>query len=166
MIFTSGLGDSSKPGTCHTCIVGVWRAVGLSEGTSLGHMETRLCIISQIWYGGSWGRMRNTHKIWGRSKVVCGVIGSFKKNAKAVRLPLIFQLKWASMWLSNWAEIWCVNVSRLEKHAQKISRDLHEWFGRCFKTRGVSCAYCGRLARCVTIRGDLFGTQGDWLVRF
>ena len=66
MICMSGLGDASKPGTCHACIVGVLRDVALSEGTSLGHRETRSCVISQIWYGGSWGRMRNAHEIWGR----------------------------------------------------------------------------------------------------
>ena len=110
--------------------------------------------------------MRNAHKIWSRSKVVWGVMGRFEKNAKAVRLPMIFQLKCLSMWLSDWAEIFFENVSRLEEHAHKILRDLHERFGRCFRTGGVSCTYCGHLARCGTVEGDFSGTHGDWLVRF
>ena len=68
-------------------IVGVWRAVALSEGTYLRHKDAGSCIFSEIWYGGSWGRMRNAHKIWGRSEVFWGVIGGFEENAKDWRLP-------------------------------------------------------------------------------
>ena len=50
-------------GACHERIVGVWRVVTLLEGTSLGHRETGLRVFSEIWYGGSWGRMRDAHKI-------------------------------------------------------------------------------------------------------
>ena len=78
-ICTSGLGDASEPGVCRARIVGVWRAVALSEGTSLRHRETGSCISSEIWYGGRWGRMRNAHKIWGRSEVFWGVIKGFAK---------------------------------------------------------------------------------------
>ena len=65
----------------------VWHDVALSEGNSLGHKETGLCVFSKIWYGGSWGLMRNANKIWGRSEVFWGVIGGFEKNAKDWRLP-------------------------------------------------------------------------------
>ena len=62
-ICTSGLGDASESGVCRACIVGVWRTVALSKGTPLGHRETGSCVFSEIWYGGSWGRMRDVHKI-------------------------------------------------------------------------------------------------------
>ena len=68
------------------------------------------------------------------------MIGHFEKNAKDWSLPDIFQLKWLSMWLYDWAEILCGNVSRLEEHAHKILRDLYERFARYFKTEGVSLA--------------------------
>ena len=95
-----------------------------------------------------------------------------------------FILEWLSMWCSNWAEIFCENISRVEEHPLKISRDLHARFGRCFWTGGGTWA---RLARFVgiwhqrrgllwatgwlarvfgTFEADLFGTQGDWLVHF
>ena len=59
MICTSGLGDASEPGTRRARIVGVWRAVALLEGTYLGHRETGSCVFSKIWYGESWGQMKN-----------------------------------------------------------------------------------------------------------
>ena len=145
-ICTSSLGDALELRARCARTMGVWRAVALSEGTSLGHREIGSCVFSKIWYGRSWGRMRNTHKSWSRSKVVWRVIGRFEKNVKAVSLPMIFQLKWLLMWLSDWAEIWFENISRLEEHAHKISHDLHERFGRCFRPGGVSCTYCGHLA--------------------
>ena len=107
-------------------IMGVWHDVALSEGNSLGHKETGLCVFSKIWYGGSWGPMRNAHKIWGRSKVFLGVIGGFEKMQRIGGYRQNFQLEWPSVWLSDWAEIWCRKVSKLEEHAHNISRDLHE----------------------------------------
>ena len=53
VICTSRLGDASEPGACRARIVGVWRAMALLEGTSLGHRETGLCIFSKIWCGES-----------------------------------------------------------------------------------------------------------------
>ena len=44
------------------------------------------------------------------------------------------------MWCSDWAEILSGNVSCLEEHPLKGSYDLHAWFGRCFRTSGVSWA--------------------------
>ena len=67
-ICTSGLGDASESGVCRARFVGVWRAVALSEVTSLRHRETGSYVFSEIWYGGSWGRMRNAHKISGQSE--------------------------------------------------------------------------------------------------
>ena len=63
VICTSGLGVALKPGACRARFVGVWRDVALLEGTSLGHREIGSCVFSKFWYGGSWGRMRNAHKI-------------------------------------------------------------------------------------------------------
>ena len=47
----------------------IWCALALSEGTSLGHGDIG-CIFSEILDGGSWGGMRNPHKISGQSEVV------------------------------------------------------------------------------------------------
>ena len=44
------------------------------------------------------------------------------------------------MWCSDWTEILCWNVSWLEEHPLKISRDLDAQFGRCFRTAGASWA--------------------------
>ena len=44
-ICTSGLGDASEPGACHTHIVGICRDVKMSEGTSLGHKEIDSCVF-------------------------------------------------------------------------------------------------------------------------
>ena len=48
----------------------IWRAVALSERTSLRHREIGPCVFSEIFYSGSWGGMRNPHKISGQSDVV------------------------------------------------------------------------------------------------
>ena len=40
------------------------------------------------------------------------------------------------MGCSDWAEILCGNVSRVEKYALIISCDLHARFARCFRTGG------------------------------
>ena len=124
-ICTSGLGDALESGACCARIVGVWRNVALSEGTSLGHREIGSCDFRKIWCGGGWGQIRNALKIWGRSEVVWGVIGRFKKNkCKGREVTDDFPIEMASMWLSDWAETRCENVSRLEEHAHKIFR-LH-----------------------------------------
>ena len=91
-------------------------------------------------------------------------------DGKVVRLLRIFQLEWLSMWYSDWAEILCGNVSRLEKHPLKILHDLHVRFGRCFRTKGGSWA---RHARSWDIWRDVALSEGtplrheqDALVRF
>ena len=44
------------------------------------------------------------------------------------------------MWCSDWTEILCGNISWLEEHPLQIPSDLHERFGRCFRTAGASWA--------------------------
>ena len=65
------------------------------------------------------------------------------------------------MWRSNWAEILCGNISWLEEHPLKISRDLHTQFRRCFRTAGASWArraYFVGIWRYGIVGGDLSGT--------
>ena len=81
-------------------------------------------------------------------------IGGYRQN---------FQLEWPSVWLSDWAEIWCGKVSRLEEHTHNISRDLHEWLGSCFRPGGVSGACRARIMGFGTMwhcrRGTLWDTR-------
>ena len=92
--------------------------------------------------------MRSPHKFqanqrsfgaWTRVSKKLRRFGGYRQN---------FILEWPSMWCSDWAELLCRNVSWLEKHPLKISRDLHSRFGRCFRTAGASWA---RRARFVGI---------------
>ena len=53
VICMSDLGDALELGARRACILGIWRAVVLSEGTSLGHRETGSCVFRKIWYGGA-----------------------------------------------------------------------------------------------------------------
>ena len=65
------------------------------------------------------------------------------------------------MGCSDWAQILCGNVSRVEEHVLKISRDLHARFGRCFRTEGGSWArpaHSWDISRFGTVVGDLSET--------
>ena len=74
------------------------------------------------------------------------------------------------MWCSDWAEILYGNVSWLDEHTPKISRNLHVRLGRCFRTAGASWGRRGRVVHVSwafgTVGEDFSRTQGDWLVRF
>ena len=160
-------GDASEPGACCARIMGIWHDVALSERTSLGHWETGSCVFSEIWCGGNWGRMRNANNMSGQSEVVWGgVIGRLEKNANGREVTAEFPIEMVVDVVVRLTEILFGNVSRLEEHGHKILPDLHERFGRCFRTQGVLCTYYRRLACCGTVGGDLSGTQGDWLMRF
>ena len=84
-----------------------------------------------------------------RGKCLSGHLGSGAARArgghgvqdgKVLRSPSIFQLKWPSMWFSDWAEILFGNVSRVEERPLKILHNLHAQFEICFRTVGASWA--------------------------
>ena len=114
--------------------------------------------------------MMSPHKILGLFE------GIFLPNRVSIKLRRFggyrqnFQLEWSSMWCSDWAEILCGNISWVEEHPLKILRDLHAWFGRCFRTGGGSWA---RRARSWDIwhalalsKGTSLGHERDTLVHF
>ena len=74
------------------------------------------------------------------------------------------------MGCSDWADILCESVSRVEKHPPKISRDLQTRFGRCFRTGGGSWARRARsydIWRALALLdGTSLGHEQDALVRF
>ena len=98
------------------------------------------------------------------------MFGHFMKNAKDMRLPSIFQLEWPSMGCSDWAQILCGDISRVEEPPLKISRDLHMRFGRCFRTGGRSWAHHARswdIWRALALsEGTSLGHEREALVRF
>ena len=133
-------------------------------------VETPSCVFVKILYGGSLGPMRNPYKISRRSHTVRGLFGHFLKNAKNMRLMAIFQLEWPSMGCSDWSQIVCGNVSWVEEHLLKISRDFHARFGRCFRTGGGSWARRARsrdIWRAVALsEGTSLKHERDALLRF
>ena len=74
------------------------------------------------------------------------------------------------MGCSDWAQILCGNVSRLEEHLLKISRDLHTQFGRCFRTGGGSWVRRARswdISRALALwEGTSLRHERDALVHF
>ena len=70
----------------------IWRALALSEGTSLGHKEIGLCVFSETLYGGSCGGMRSRRRISAQEEVVWQVNPRFEKIAKVSTLPTEFHV--------------------------------------------------------------------------
>ena len=64
------------------------------------------------------------------------------------------------MGCSKWAQSLCGNVSWVEEHLLKISRDFHTRFGRCFRTGDGSWA---RRARSQDIWRDVALLEGTSL---
>ena len=89
--------------------------------------------------------------IWGFEKSCLRRFGGYRQN---------FQLKWPSMWCSNWAEILCGKVSWVEEHPLKFLHDFHARFGRCFRTRGASWARRGRVVHVHGTFGMLWHCRG------
>ena len=93
-ICTSGLGDASESGACRARFVGVWHAVALSEVTSLRHRETGSYVFSEIWYGGSWGRMRNAQKFQANRSGLGGD-RAFRKKCQSLEIAGNFPFQMA-----------------------------------------------------------------------